>query len=261
MTKYRLYIDEVGNPDLKSSHNLEHRFLGLTGVIFDLAFVNSVLNQDLQQIKTDFFSSDPDEPITLHRKEILNAKPPFRNLANEKMRGEFNDRILRKLEKWDYQVVTVLIDKLEHKKLFQHWKHDPYHYCQEILMERYKLFLELNNAIGDVMVESRGKKEDRRLKQSFKELMTHGTRYIKASNLSNTISSHELKVKNKEHNIAGLQVADLIAHPCRRMILNEYCEIKDGKRTFGDEVVEILKSGKLFSYKNRIEGFGVKKLP
>ena len=29
MPRYRLYIDEVGNPDLKNSENLNHRFLSL----------------------------------------------------------------------------------------------------------------------------------------------------------------------------------------------------------------------------------------
>ena len=33
--KYRIYIDEVGNPDLDSSEHPNHRYLSLTGVIFD----------------------------------------------------------------------------------------------------------------------------------------------------------------------------------------------------------------------------------
>jgi hypothetical protein len=33
MTKHRIYIDEVGNPDLESSDDPNHRFLSLTGVI------------------------------------------------------------------------------------------------------------------------------------------------------------------------------------------------------------------------------------
>ena len=37
--KYRIYIDEVGNPDLKSSDNPNHRFLSLTGVILELGYV------------------------------------------------------------------------------------------------------------------------------------------------------------------------------------------------------------------------------
>ena len=34
--KYRIYIDEVGNPDLESSENPNHQFLSLTGVIIEL---------------------------------------------------------------------------------------------------------------------------------------------------------------------------------------------------------------------------------
>jgi hypothetical protein len=37
--KYRMYIDEVGNPDLKNSENSLHRFLSLTGVIANLKHV------------------------------------------------------------------------------------------------------------------------------------------------------------------------------------------------------------------------------
>jgi hypothetical protein len=37
--KYRLYIDEVGNPDLGASTDPNHRFLSLTGVALDLDYV------------------------------------------------------------------------------------------------------------------------------------------------------------------------------------------------------------------------------
>lgn len=43
MEKYRIYIDEVGNPDVESSDNPNHRFLSLTGVIIDLEYVRNVL--------------------------------------------------------------------------------------------------------------------------------------------------------------------------------------------------------------------------
>ena len=36
MTKLRLYVDEVGNPDLGHSDDPNHRFLSLTGVALDL---------------------------------------------------------------------------------------------------------------------------------------------------------------------------------------------------------------------------------
>ena len=58
MKKYRIYIDEVGNSDLNSSSNPEHRYLCLTGVIFDLEYVRTVLQPDLEDLKTSFFSKD-----------------------------------------------------------------------------------------------------------------------------------------------------------------------------------------------------------
>jgi len=49
--KYRLYVDEVGNPDLRSSEHPEHRFLCLTGVAFELDYVDKILFPEVEQIK------------------------------------------------------------------------------------------------------------------------------------------------------------------------------------------------------------------
>lgn len=34
--KYRLYIDEVGSSDMGASHEPNHRYLSLTGIIMEL---------------------------------------------------------------------------------------------------------------------------------------------------------------------------------------------------------------------------------
>ena len=70
--KYRIYIDEVGNPDLESSDNPNHRFLSLTGVIIELDYVRSVIHPEMEALKAKYFDYHPDEPIVFHRKEILN---------------------------------------------------------------------------------------------------------------------------------------------------------------------------------------------
>ena len=68
--KYRIYIDEVGNPDLGSSDNPNHRFLSLTGIILELGYVKAVLHPQMEEIKAKYFNYHPDEPIVFHRKEI-----------------------------------------------------------------------------------------------------------------------------------------------------------------------------------------------
>jgi len=172
--KYRLYIDEVGNPDLNSSSDENHRFLSLTGVIFELGYVSVVLSPELEAIKSGYFGSHPDEPIILHRKELLYKKPPFSSLKDSDTERRFNSELLERLRVWQYSVITVIIDKREHAEKYARWRYDPYHYCLEILVERYRLFLNIASASGDVMVESRGAKEDMRLKRSFRKIMETG---------------------------------------------------------------------------------------
>ena len=77
--KCRLYVDEVGNPDLGSSNKDDHRFLCLAGVVFDLNYVER----------------------------------------------------------------------------YSTWRYDPYHYCQEVLIERYRLFLDIEDKLtfGDEIIK------------------------------------------------------------------------------------------------------------
>ena len=45
--KFRIYIDEVGNPDLESSDDPNHRFLSLTGIILELEYVERVVHPQM----------------------------------------------------------------------------------------------------------------------------------------------------------------------------------------------------------------------
>jgi hypothetical protein len=97
MRKYRIYIDEVGNPDLESSDNPNHRFLSLTGVILDLAHVEKVVHPEMEAIKRKFFHSHPDDPVVFHRKEMLNARAPFDALKDDGVRQQFDEELLKLL--------------------------------------------------------------------------------------------------------------------------------------------------------------------
>jgi len=240
--KYRMYIDEVGSPDIASSENPLHRFLSLTGVIIDLDYVKTVLHTQVEQLKTDYFGSHPDEPVIFHRKEMLGAKNPFTTLREPHVRNRFDNDILQLIDSWDFIVISVCLDKQSHKETYQVWRYDPYHYCLAILLERYMFFLEYNQVIGDIMAESRGGKEDERLKQSFSRLWQKGTEYIKPERFHNVFTSKQLKVKPKANNISGLQLADLIAHPSRNEILQENGLLDRPLPPFGKKVIEILKN-------------------
>lgn len=168
--KFRMYIDEVGNSDLNSSDNPLHRFLSLTGVILDLDYVRDFLFPQMESLKAKYFNYHPDEPIIFHRKELVNAKYPFQALRNEEIKSRFDRDLITYLKNWEYTVITVCLDKKAHKEAYQVWRYDPYHYCLAILLERFSFFLSQVHEKGDVMAESRGGKEDKRLKNSFLKL-------------------------------------------------------------------------------------------
>lgn len=251
--KYRMYVDEVGNPDLASSENPLHRFLSLTGVIIDLNYVSRILHPQMEQLKSDYFDSHPDDPVIFHRKELLNAKHPFGALRDSETRSRFDEDLLESLNKWEYIVISVCLDKKSHKDTYQVWRYDPYHYCLVLLMERFTFFLEQREAKGDVMAESRGGKEDMRLKKSFSRLWSEGTEYMNPERFHNVFTSKRLKVKPKANNISGLQLADLIAHPSRNEILEENDLLDRPLPPFGTKVIEILQR-KYYQHRERIFG-------
>lgn len=238
--KYRIYVDEVGNPDLKSSNDPNHRFLSLTGVILDLEYVQSVLYPQMEALKSEFFKSHPDEPVILHRKEMVNKKNPFEVLRDATICKKFDSKLLYFLETWEYCVISICLDKKNHKETYQTWRYDPYHYCLALLLERFVFFLEQNNCKGDVIAESRGGKEDRRLKDSFSRLWENGTDYVKPERFQSVLTSRQLKVKQKSNNISGLQLADLVAHPSRNEILKEEGLLEKQLALFAKKVVKIL---------------------
>lgn len=256
-----MYIDEVGNSDLGSSGDPNHRYLSLTGVICELSIVERELYGKLESLKAKFFDSHPDDPIILHRKELVNKKHPFAALRDPVVEADFNREFLFLLESIDYTVITVVIDKFEHKHRYDVWLFDPYHYGLHVLLERYVFFLRANGGTGDVLAESRGGNDDRRLKDSFKRVFTQGTDFMKSELFGEYLTSCELKVKPKQVNIAGLQIADVIAHPSYKWsLLKSGASVQLGP--FGEKVAALLEESKYYrSPSGKVEGYGRKVLP
>ena len=183
-------------------------------------------------------------------------------MRNKNVEKNFNQTLLDALNRWEYRVVTVVLDKKTHRDQYSTWRYHPYHYCLGVMLERFILFLHYEKHRGDVMVESRGGKEDRKLKDSYKRLYDNGTDNIPLERWQERLTSHELKIKPKTADIAGLQLADLIAHPSRREILRDHKLINDERDTFGDKICSILRDAKYLRSRNgQISGYGKKLLP
>jgi uncharacterized protein with ParB-like and HNH nuclease domain len=72
----------------------------------------------------------------------------------------------------------------------------------------------------EIVIEKRGKKEDKKLEEHFQRLMSRGTSYVSAERLKNL--KMKFIFKNKKENINGLQLADLLAYPIARYVMEPY---------------------------------------
>jgi hypothetical protein len=253
---FRIYIDESGDHTYHMLGEPAKRYLGLTGCIVGAEYYRVRLHGDLEALKQKHFPHDPDEPVILHRNEIINCRGPFWRLRDAQARTRFNEDILRFLHDQQYRLITVVIDKKSHQERYGPSALHPYHYCLAALLERYCGFLNFYNARGDVMAENRQGAEDRKLQAAYTMLHEAGTQWRGRDFFCNVLTSKKLKLKSKAANIAGLQVADLLAYPSKQEVLVEQARI-DRMGTFGATICAAI-AGKYNQHvrDGRVKGYG-----
>lgn len=233
-----------------------HRYLGLIGCWFKTNPDYLDFHKSLEDFKQRHIPHNPDEPIILHRKEIINCSGPFWRLRDEVKREAFNSDLLTTIEAAEFKLVVVVIDKLELRRRYPDPFH-PYHMALGFMLQRYCGYLNHVNRHGDVMAESRGRREDSLLKNAYDHIYVHGDRYHRASFFQQVLTSKHIKLKKKSANIAGLQLADLLAYPSRQEILVEISRIEEPRDVFGMKLIESVKTKyNRHLFDGRIEGYG-----
>lgn len=262
----RLYVDEVGNGDLNAAAADDNaRYLTLCGVVTTVAYHDTRFQPELDHLKADMFGHTPARPVILHRRDVMKRQGPFAVLHDAARRSEFDQRLFALLETLPYQVITVVIDKRLHLQQYNVWRFDPYHYCMHCLLERYVRWLDDHGPdfVGDVVAEARNKNPDKKLKASFARAYSRGTDQVNAGVFQARITSSELKLSPKSENLAGLQIADALAHPLYRAMRQD----RDGvqrPQDFGSRIASMVEARKYRrSPYNRanIDGYGRKWLP
>ena len=215
--RYRLYIDETGTDSMKSTKIDRH--LALMGIVFRQDVHDNAVHPRLEKIKEDLFGHCVDNnPVILHRSEVVRSKGVFAALDDPQIKREFNSRFLSIVSEAPYRAIAAAIDKDEHIEKYIVWQHDPYHYCMECILERYSLWLNRNDLHGDVMIEARGKKKDRRLKEAYVRFYNNGNNWCDAAMVQNRLISKEPKFSTKQDNVSALQLSDLMAQPVHRFM-------------------------------------------
>jgi hypothetical protein len=245
--KFHLYVDESGDHTYRYLDDLSHRYLGLTGIAIDSEYYRLEFQPQLEALKQSHFPHNPDEPIVLHRTELCNHRFAFGVLEDVERNTAWENDFAEFVRTSHYELFTVIIDKKTHRERYGDSAFHPYHYCLTCLLERFRGFLMFKRAKGDVIAEGRGKEPDLALKKVYQEIWEDGTRYISAQEFQKVLTSKELKIRYKKHNIAGLQLTDLLAHPSKISILSDRGKISQLTPSFGTHLAQLFR-GKYNTY-------------
>ncbi len=213
MEPYRLYIDETGDHRYKQLDKLESRYLGLTGVLINKEYYNETVPQALESLKKKFFKYDPDKPPILVRSEIVYRKHAFGVLVNAELNKKWESAILELFKELKAQIFTVVIDKKAHIESFPLQTFDAYVYSLAVLLWRVRGYLNVHKWQADIVAEARGKVEDAKLQRAFNYIREKGfTKFGTGEGYCQAFPDDKLQFRTKIHNVAGLQLADLIAY-------------------------------------------------
>lgn len=258
---FRIYIDESGDHHYHDScdticDEASSRYLGLIGILFEVRAYREA-SIDLENLKQKCFKYDPDYPIIFHRTDIINKRGPFSILRYPDKAEEFNAQLMEFLNKTQFLIIIVVIDKKAHYEKYHKAAFHPYHYALTAMLERYCGYLNFRNSRGDVMAERRGGVEDRSLMKAYSYIYINGTYYRQSSFFQRALTSKEIKIKPKTANILGLQIADLLAHPCKQELLFEKGRIERPINVFGTDLCKCIKHKyNVQIYTGKVEGYG-----
>jgi hypothetical protein len=213
-SKYIAFLDECGDHSLNEIDNDFPLFVLSLVIITREAYQNQLL-PSMTKLKLRYWNH---EGINLHSRHIRKAEGSFNFLLNANLRKEFISTINGLMEESPYTICLSAIDKKKH--LVTHGKDsiNPYDLALELTLEKVFHFLKAHHETElPLIAESRGKREDSELEKAFYKLMACGTGSIKTDFIKNLNCS--LVFWDKKANIAGLQIADLVAYPCSRYIL------------------------------------------
>jgi len=255
--RYRLYIDESGDHAYNLLDSIPNRFLALLGVWFKQDdYVNFA--DRLEQFKRDIFGPRPDNPVILHRNDITNRRGPFVKLLDPDIHERFNSGLIDVISDVNFVMICVIIDKKTHQEQYIHPEH-PYHYCMTAMLERYCGWLRHVNSVGDVMAESRGGTEDFKLKEEYQKFWCNGSSFCHPVDIQRKLTSKELKLRRKAANIAGLQLAAILAHPIKQAMLIERRHLKDPGDNYGRLIYSAVSSKfNKNTQTGEVEGYGKK---
>lgn len=205
-SSFVVYVDESGDHGLESVDPNYPVFV-LSLCVFHKRHYAQVVVPSIEAFKFKHFGHDL---VVLHETDIRKEKGAFR-FNSRQHRDAFVDELTGLIEASNFILISCAIDKLRLRERGS----NPYHLALGFCLETLYEFMQEKHEeemTTHVVVECRGKKEDRDLELEFRRICDGRNQLSKAL-------PFEIVFADKKTNSSGLQLADLVARPIGLSVL------------------------------------------
>lgn len=229
---YVVFLDENNCEDMtnianKISRNIpvtnDEKFFTLTGCIISKAEYAKLRN-DFLDLKNKYWVNgkytnkyEKQSYVCFHSNDIRRKQLPFSPALIDC--NIFGNELFKTIQNIDFKIISITINIYDY--LLQNYKFSLYHTSFDFLLERLIYTMPSNKKIA-LMLEARGKKEDKRLHEHICSVITsNGVKNITSSELSHKIVGVYFNPKWKGNDMppfAGLELADLCSYPIHKFI-------------------------------------------
>lgn len=190
------------------------------GVIADNDYHDSELTDSLNTFKERHFGTSD---IVLHSKEMTHPQSAKSNLYMKFLDADFRRSFYKGFEHFlrstKISIVACVILKDKHFANYGLEARDPYLLSFDNLLNR--LVFDLNDSEkGQLIAESRNGILDNQLEIAYLASRVEGTNKVQPAELK-LILNPSILFKQKSDNVAGLQIADMVASPIARHFLGK----------------------------------------
>lgn len=160
-----------------------------------------------------------DPNLVLHTADIVRTKNGFESLKDSTIRARFFAELNAVMRELDYSVVACVINKDEYVQEYRANPKDLYMVSLDVVAQRF--CRELGNVEdgGIIFAEKRRPDLDRDLDHAWERLKQTGTGDMEGKTIEQRIV--DLSLKDKQLNLAGLQLADLVISPIGRAVIGK----------------------------------------
>ncbi len=239
-----MFLDESGDHSLDKIDNSYPMFV-LAGCIFDLDYYSTVVEPKINELKIKHFGKID---IILRSYDIRKQKGAFACLVDKKKREAFYIDLNNLMKSLNFKIIASAIHKSKLKDQYSD-PGNPYNLCLQFILERSVMFLGRSSEKLIFRIESREMHNDRKLAEVYEKFRTIDHHYFKKEEVQSKLV--DLSFNQKTQNIAGHQIADLVAYPIGVSVL-------DDKRV--NKAFEVIKT-KFHSKNGDYKNYGLKVFP